>query len=71
MLAREQRLDLRIDQHGRQEVAGDIAIQQAIAVFGEHRYVPHRRVHRQPDEPAEQHIVGDLLHQLPFRADRE
>ena len=71
MLGREQRLDLRIGQDRRQEPAGDVAFQQPIAVLGEHRHVPHRRVHRQPDEPAEQHVVGDLLHQLPLRADRE
>ena len=62
MLAREQRLDLRIDQDGGQERARNIALQQAIAVFCEHRHVPDRRIHRQPDEPAEQHVVGDLLH---------
>ena len=71
MLAREQRLDLRVGEDRGQEAARDIALQQAIAIFGEHRHVPHRRIHRQADEPAEQHVVGDLLHQLPFRADRE
>ena len=48
---------------------GDIACQQPLAVLGEHRHVPHRRVHRQADEPAEQHVVGQLLHQLPLGAD--
>ena len=71
MLARQQRLDLRIDQDGGQEPACDIALQQPVAVLGEHRHVPDRHVHRQSDEPAEQHVVADLLHQLAFRADGE
>jgi len=49
----------------------DVAGQQTVAVLGEHRHVPHRRIHRQADEPAEHHVVGDLLHQLPLRAHRE
>lgn len=71
MLGREQWLDLWIAEDRRQEAARDVAFQQAVAIFGEHRHVPHRHVHRQADEPAEQHVVGDLLHQLPLRADRE
>ena len=53
-----------------QEAAGDVALEQPLAVLGEHRHVPDRRVHREADEPAEQHVVGQLLHQLPFRAHR-
>jgi len=71
MLTRKQRRDLRIGQDRRQETARDVAFQQPIAVLREHRHVPDRRVHGQTDEPAKQHVVGDLLHQLPFRADRE
>ncbi len=29
--------------------------------------IPYRRVHRQSDKPAEQHVVAHLLHQLPLR----
>jgi hypothetical protein len=32
--------------------------------------VPDRRIHRQADEPAEQQVVIELLHQLAFRAHR-
>jgi hypothetical protein len=64
MLRREQRCALRIGQQGRQKTAGDVAFQQPVAILGEHRHVPDRRIHGQADEPAEQHVVGDLLHQL-------
>ena len=38
-------------------------------VPGEDRRNPHGIVHRQPDKPAEQQVVLDLLHQLALRAD--
>src|SRR3954451_9374945 len=50
---------------------GDVTFQQSVAVLGEHRHVPHRRLDRQADEPAKQDVVAQLLHQLPLRADRE
>jgi hypothetical protein len=71
VLRREQRLDLRIGQNRRQKAARDVALQQPIAVLRKHRHVPDRRIHRQPDKPPKQHVVADLLHQLPFRANRE
>ena len=52
------------------ELPRDVALQQPVAVLGEHRHVPDRRIHRQADEPAKQHVVGDLLHQLAFRPHR-
>ena len=45
--------------------------QQTVAVLGEHRVVPHRIVHAEPDEPPEQQVVVDLLHQLPFASHRK
>src|SRR5208282_920005 len=32
---------------------------------------PDRVIHRQPDKPAEQKIIVDLLHQLPLGPNRE
>ena len=52
------------------ELARDIAVEQPVPVLAEHRRIPHRIVRREPDEPAEQQIVVELLHQLPFRAHR-
>src|SRR5437870_10247297 len=49
---------------------GDVTGDQALTVLGEHRDVPHHRIQRQPDKPAEQQIVVELLHQLPLRAYR-
>jgi hypothetical protein len=61
---------LRQVQYGDKKLGGDIAVEQPIPVLAEHRRIPHRIVHRQTDEPAEQQIIVELLHQLPFRADR-
>ena len=69
MLARQQWLDPRVGQHRQQKTPRDVALQEPVAVLGEHRHIPHRGIQRQPDKPAEQHVVADLLHQLPFRAD--
>ena len=61
----------RLGQHAREEGLRDIAIQQALPVLRERRRVPDRLVHVQPDEPAEQQVVIQLLHQLPLTAHRE
>src|ERR1700746_3489100 len=42
---------------------GDVTLDQALAVFGEHRLIPNLIIQRQPDKPAEQQIVLQLLHQ--------
>lgn len=55
----------------RQELARDVRFQQPVAVLGKRRGVPDRRIDVDPDEPPEQQVVVDLLHQLPLRADRE
>jgi hypothetical protein len=57
-------------QHRRHELRGDVTGNQPLAVLGEYRHIPHRGIQRQPDKPAEQQIVPQLLHQLPLRAHR-
>ena len=66
----EQRLDLGLRQHRAQKLGRDLALEQPVAVLGEHGHVPHRVVDAQPDEPAEQEVVVQLLHELPLGADR-
>ena len=70
VLVRQERLDLGLRQHGAQELGRDLAFEQPVAVLGEHRHVPDRIVDPKPDEPAEQQIVVELLHQLALRSDR-
>ena len=41
-----------------------------VAILAKRAGIPDRRIHRQADKPAEQQVVIQLLHQLPFRADR-
>jgi hypothetical protein len=57
-------------QDRRQELGGNLALQQALTVLREARGVPHRLVDPQPDKPAEQEIELDALDQLALRADR-
>jgi hypothetical protein len=52
-----------------EETLGDVAGQQPLPVLGEHGGIPHGVIHVQPHEPAEEQVVGQLLHQLPFAAD--
>jgi hypothetical protein len=61
VLLRSQRLDPRLRQHSGQELGGDLARQQAVAVFGEGGGVPHRIIRAEPDEPAEQQVEVDAL----------
>jgi hypothetical protein len=53
VIVRQQRLDARVGQQCLQEAAGNVAFHETVAVLGEHRHVPDRRIHRQPDEPAD------------------
>ena len=48
----------------------DVGVEQPVAVLRERRMIPDRAVDAEADEPAEQQIVVDLLHQLPFGTDR-
>jgi hypothetical protein len=57
-------------QHGFEELRRHIRIQQPVAVLRERRVIPDRIVNAEPDEPAEQQVVIDLLHQLAFAAHR-
>ena len=57
-------------QHRREELFGDFPSQQAVAVLAERGGVPDHIVHVQPDEPAKQHVVGQLFHQHPLAAHR-
>lgn len=54
-----------------QKLSRHIGFKQPVAIVGENRRMPRRRVKRQANEPAEQQIVINLLHQLPFRTNRE
>jgi hypothetical protein len=47
---------------------GDVALQQPLAVLGEHRHVPHRVVHVQTHKPPKQQVIVQLFHQLPLTA---
>ena len=38
--------------------------------FEKARMIPHRLIHPEPDEPAEQQVELEPLHQLALRADR-
>ena len=71
VLARQQLAHLRQVQHGDKKLGRDIAVEQPIPVLAEHGRIPHGIIHREAYEPAEQQIVVELLHQLPFRANRE
>jgi len=70
LFAREQPPLLRQRHHTFQERGGDLAVQQPLAVLGEHGRVPHQLVHVQANEPAEEQVVVELLQQLPLAADR-
>ena len=52
---------LRLLVHLGEKSLGHIRAQQPIPVLGKHRMVPHRIVHAQAHEPAEQQVVVDLL----------
>ena len=69
MLVGQEALHGRIAHDREQERHRDVACQQALPALGEHRHVPDGHVHRQADESLEQHVLGDLLHQLALWAD--
>ncbi len=70
VIARQKLLYLGLRQHRREELGRDVAFQQPVAVLREHRMVPGCDVDADTDEPAEQQIVFQPLHQKPLRADR-
>jgi hypothetical protein len=70
VLVGQQRLDLGLRQDRPQELGGDLALEQPVAVLGENGYVPDRVVDAKPDKPAEQEVVVQLLHELALRTHR-
>jgi hypothetical protein len=70
MIVRQQRFDRPLAEHRSHELSGDVTLDQALAVLGEHRFVPNLVIQRQPDKPAEQQIVVELLHHLLLRTHR-
>jgi hypothetical protein len=69
MLIRHQSGVSRLLEHVREKGLGDIPSQQAIAILGERGRCPHRVVHRQAHESAEQQVVLQLFHQQPLTAE--
>ena len=53
-----------------EEAAGDLLVEQAVPILREDRGAPDRLVHLHPDEPPEQQVVIQLLHQQPLAANR-
>ena len=51
-----------------EESVSDVPVKQALAVLGEHSHIPNRIVHVQTNEPAEQQVVIQLLHQHALAA---
>ena len=71
VVVRHQGFHPRLGDDRGQEAARHVAFQEAVALLAECRGVPARRVHRQPNEPAEQQVFVELLHQLTFGTDTE
>ena len=61
MFRRQQAPHLGQVQNGVKELSSDVAGEQPIAVVAEHRGHPYRLVHGQPNEPAKEQIVVQLL----------
>lgn len=70
MVAGQKLAKLRQVQHAGKELGRDIACEQAVTVLAEGGGIPDWIIGRQSDKPAEQKIVVELLHQLPFRTHR-
>ena len=70
VIARQKPLDPGLRQHRAQELRRDVAFQQPVAALGEHRMIPRSVIDADADEPAEQKVVFQPLHQEPFRTDR-
>ena len=55
-------------EHSREKSLGNVTFQQTLAILHEHRHIPNRVVHVQANEPTEQQVVIQLLHQHAFAA---
>ena len=62
MLVRQQRLHLGVMQELGHELLEYVALLQPLAVLRERRRIPHRIIRGQPDKPAIEKVVGQLLH---------
>src|ERR1700722_18352038 len=65
MFARQQPLDSRLCQHGGEELAGDLAFKQPVAVFREARMIPHRIVDAGPEQSGR-----SLSEEIEYRLER-
>src|SRR4030088_828258 len=70
VLVRQQPAQLVMIHELGEELPRHVGLKQPIAVLREHRRHPYRLVHAEPDEPAIEKVIIELLHQLPFRPDR-
>jgi hypothetical protein len=70
MIRAEQLLHPRLRQNRAQQLGGDVAFQQALAVLGKCRVIPRRIVDANTDKPAKQEVELQPIHQLSLRADR-
>jgi hypothetical protein len=70
VLAAQELPNLRVVEHGRQELSRDLALEQPVAVGRERGRVPDQIGDPEPDQPAEQKVIVQLLHQQPLRANR-
>jgi hypothetical protein len=62
MIRAEQALHPRLTHNRVQELGGDVALKQAIAVLGKRRMVPGRVVNAEADKPAKQEVELQTLH---------
>ena len=69
VLVGEQALLLGLRADRLEEGLGDVPGEEPIPVLGEHGRVPDRLVQVEADEPTEQEIVVELLHELPLAPD--
>ena len=68
VLGGQQALDPGLDQDGGEELNGDVAIEQAVAILGEGGVVPDRIIDPKPHKPPEEKVVFEPLDDLALRA---
>ena len=68
VLGGQQALDPGLDQDGGEELNGDVAIEQAVAILGEGGVVPGRIIDPKPHKPPEEKVVFEPLDDLALRA---
>jgi hypothetical protein len=66
VLVGQERVGPRQLQHAGEEGLCHVAAQQPLAILREHGHVPDGIVHAQPDEPAEEEVILELLHEQPL-----